>query len=340
MENNQNSLNEHACHDDPILAEIRIPTGKREAFFGLSILFFSLLLTNCALFGGADLGFALARMACTAAAAIYLFSCGHKGNRYYRTVLALCFVILPGFARTDDGFVEFVMSCFLFVATNLALGGIAGKNLWDPALVRSLIDPFRNFFALGIGKLGCAFRGIRDAIREGGQGVRNGGAVLLGLVIAAPLLVVMIPLLTSADAAFEGLLELLPDWELDELFMTLIFGCGTACVLYTRTVALNHGGKPDAPEAREKKYLSPLTVNTVLSVVSALYVVYLLSQLAYFVSGFSGIVPEGYTFAEYARRGFFEMAWLCVINMGIIVFTSALVRKNDGLAPQIGRAHV
>ena len=332
---NQPNQNPWSTYDPPAQppAEERFPTGRREAVFGLVILVLSLMLANCALFAGVDLGFALARMACTAAAAVYLIRSGHTGNWYYRTVLALCFVILPGFARTDDDFVEFVMSCFLFAATNLALGGMAGKNLWDPADVRSLTDPFRHFFGLGIGKLGSAFRGIRGAVREENEGVRNSGAVLLGLAIAAPLLLIMVPLLTSADAAFEGLLELLPDYDFEEFFMTLVFGCATACILYTRTVALNHAESAPAPAARARKYLSPLTVNTALAAVCALYVVYLLSQLAYFVGGFSGILPEGFSLAEYARRGFFEMAWLCVINLSVMIFGISVTEKREGITP-------
>ena len=332
---NQMNQNSWSVYDPPAQppAEESFPTGKREAIFGLTILLLGLLLANCALFGGANLGFALARMGCTAAAAIYLFLCGHKGNWYHRTVLGLCFLILPGFARTDDGFVEFVMSCFLFVATNLALGGMAGKNLWNPDGIRSLLDPFRHFFSLGFGKLGSAFRGIRNAIREGNEGIRNSGAVLLGLAIAAPLLLVMVPLLTRADAAFEGLLDLLPDYDFEEFFMTLVGGIGTACILYTRTVALNHAAPAAVPEQKEKKYLSPLTVNTALAAVCALYMVYLLSQLAYFVGGFSGILPEGFSLAEYARRGFFEMAMLCAMNLYIMVFAISLTEKRNRVTP-------
>lgn len=341
MDNNQQPKPENpwSVYDPPQTLSYSdgFPTGKREAIFCLAILLLGLFLANSALFGGANLGFALARMGCTAAAAIYLFRSGCKGNWYYRTLLGLCFVILPGFARSDDGFVKFVMCCFLFVATNLALGGMAGKNLWNPAGIRSLTDPFRHFFSLGFGKLGYSFRGIRDAIREGDEGIRNSGAVLLGLAIAAPLLFVMVPLLMRADAAFEGLLDLLPDYDFQEIFATVIFGCGAACVLYTRSVGLVHAETEPQPVPGNRKGLSPLTVNTALAAVCALYVVYLLSQLAYFVGGFSGILPEGYSLAEYARRGFFEMAWLCAINLSVMVFGISVTEKKDGKTPLMTR---
>ena len=66
---------------------------------------------------------------------------------------------------------------------------------------------------------------------------------------------------------------------------------------------------------------------------SFVYLVYLFSQLAYFVGGFSGILPEEFTLAEYARRGFFEMTLLCMIDLGVIALAVGLVRKKDGKAP-------
>ena len=80
-----------------------------------------------------------------------------------------------------------------------------------------------------------------------------------------------------------------------------------------------------------------MTVNTVLIAVSVVYVVYLISQLAYFSGGFSGILPEGYTFAEYARRGFFEMAWICAINLLIMCLAVGLCSKKADRTPIVSR---
>lgn len=69
-----------------------------------------------------------------------------------------------------------------------------------------------------------------------------------------------------------------------------------------------------------------------LSVISLTYVIYLFSQLAYFFSAFSGILPEGYEFTEsaYARRGFFEMFAICVINIALISFVNIFLKREKG----------
>ena len=341
MDNNQQPKPENpwSVYDPPQQLSISdgFNTRKREAIFGLAILVFGLALGNCFIFGGLNLGFAAALLCCTATAVVYLSRSGCKGTRYHRMVLVLCAVIIPGFARADDHFVKFVLGCFLFVGINLGLGGMAGRSLWDPASVYSLLDPFRCFFGLGFGRMGRAFRGIRNAVREGGETVKKGSAVLMGAVIAVPILVIMIPLLMRSDAAFEGLLDLLPEFDFAEAFATVIFGGGAACILYTRTVALVHDDPALPPEQRERQGLHPLTVNTALLAVCAVYVVYLLSQLAYFVGGFSGILPEGYSLSEYARRGFFEMAWLCVINLSVMIFGISVTKKQEGKTPLMTR---
>jgi len=93
-------------------------------------------------------------------------------------------------------------------------------------------------------------------------------------------------------------------------------------------VALHRSERPAPVGKGSFRGWEKLTVNTVLVAVCLVYTVYLLSQIAYFSGGFSGILPEGYTMAEYARRGFFEMAQLCAINLGVIWLACGLVRKT------------
>lgn len=316
----------------PVQPEAPFPTGKRELIFGLFTVICSLLLCNFTLFGGFNLGFAIAAVACIACSVGYLRAGGCRADGYSAALLTLSVIICAGFARSDDLFVKFVLVCFLLLAINLALCLMAGQNRRDPSHFSSLADPFRAAVMLGIGEMSPAFRGLGKAFREGGPAVKKGGAVGLGLAVAVPLLCVLIPLLMSADAAFSGLLGLLPEFRLGELILTLIFGTAATTVVYTQGVALKHKPKAAAAESVTKK-VSPLTVNTVLGAVCAVYAVYLLSQLAYFVGGFSGILPEGFTAAEYARRGFFEMAWLCVIDLGVVALSVGLVTKKEGKAP-------
>ena len=61
----------------------------------------------------------------------------------------------------------------------------------------------------------------------------------------------------------------------------------------------------------------------------SVYGVYLFSQLAYFVGGFAGLLPKEYSLAQYARRGFFEMAMLCGVNLAVMVGSLGVVKATD-----------
>lgn len=304
------------------------PAGKGEMFFGFGAVISGLSLVNCLIFGGANLGFALATILSICVAISYLWCSGRRPSGYSLSLMALGVVIAAGLARSNDSFVKFVMVIFLFLTVNLALCLQAGQNRRNASGFTTLLDAPRTFFSMGLGKLNTAFRGLRRTQKNGGTGSKKVGAVLTGLIIAVPVMVVVLLLLISADAAFEGLVAKLPDFDAPELFLTLMLGGILSSVLYTRGTALRYAPK-QMPAKERTGRMNVLTVNTVLVGLCVVYAVYLASQLAYFVGGFSGVLPEGFTMSEYARRGFFEMAWLCVINLGIIALAVRLVEKKE-----------
>lgn len=323
MDENQNPLPFEESFDKQPPEGAYFPTGKRETRLGIVLAVAAVLLADFIIYGGFQLGFAVLAAVSIVATAVYLLRSGCKLTVYSGALLGFSVVIGGSFARSDDGFVKFVMLCFLLLSSNLGLCLLAGQNRRSPGGVLSLLDAARAQFVLGVGRLGRAIRGMAIARRQVGSAGKKRGAVLLGLAIAVPILAVLIFLLMRADAAFEGLLDLLPEMDLAEVYVSLILGVPLAGMLYTRGVALKHSPRQE-PAVRSGKTMNPVTVNTVLAAVCAVYAVYLLSQIAYFAGGFAGILPEEYTMAEYARRGFFEMAWLCAINLGLIALAMAL----------------
>ena len=309
------------------------PAGKREFIFGALILLLGWLLVNSVWFGGFNLGAAIALWGIICVSAGYLMLQGHKLTVYTGILLGLDLVICGSFARSNDSFVKFVMVCFLIISVNLSLCLMAGQNLRLAKGITSLLDVPRTVFMLGIAKLDPALRGLFRGLRSSGSAGKKGSAIALGLVIALPVLLILIPLLTSADAAFDALLSKLPDVTAEDIIVTVILGTLFAVFFYVRATAL-HSAKKEEPVTKKFKGIPALTVNTVLIAVAVVYLAYLFSQLAYFSGGFSGILPEDYTVAQYARRGFFELAWLCAINLAIIALAVGLVR---GDAPRFTR---
>ena len=302
--------------------------GSRELIFGLLALILGLFTANAVIFGGLGLGFAIGSVLMTALTWNYLHRCGFKTNGYTAALLVLSAVIAAGFGWSADLFVKGWLFLFLTVGVNLACCLMAGRNRFTPGSARSLFDAGRTW-CLGFDRMGMAGRGVKIAFRSGGTLTQRSGAVLAGLGIAVPALALVIPLLIYSDAAFEGLVDLLPDFDLVEIVTTVAAGGFLGLFTYTRAVALSQDAMPE-PNGGESRRLHVLTMNTALGAVCAVYLVYLFSQLAYFVSGFSGILPEGFTRAEYARRGFFEMTCLAGINLVLMTFGVGKVRRENG----------
>lgn len=340
MEEKENLPFETAGNVPPVRTtppvQVLFPTGRREIWLCLLTAILAVAMADFVIYGGFQLGFGITAAGCILCAAGYLLACGKRLDGYSGALLVLSLVIAGSFARSDDGFVKFVMFLFLLVSASLGLCLLAGQNRRSAAGAASLLDVPRTIFALGFGRMGAAFRGLKLAGKEKTAAGRKRTAVLTGLVVAVPILAILIPLLISADAAFEGLLSLLPKISLEEPVAAVMLGLPLACVLYTAAVALNHNLKAQPAVSRGRK-VNTLTVNTVLGAVCAVYAVYLLSQLAYFSGGFSGILPEEFTMAEYARRGFFEMAWLCALDLAIMTAAVALTKPVQGKTPGLTR---
>ena len=309
------------------------PLGRQEFRFGIGILILSVGLWNSILYGGLNLGFSLFSLGILVCNARYLRRKGHRFGRYGTALLLLAAAITAGFARSSDAVVKAVMALLLIFGVNLSYCLAARQNRRDKGSFSTVFDSPRSLFTMGFGGMGRTLRGLEDARKNAGTAGKRGGAAIAGLGIAIPVLAVMLPLLMRSDAAFEGLVELLPERDWTEPFLSLAAGLLAAWIFLSRALGLHHREKDSFLPVRPGR-VSPITTGILLGAVCGLYLAYLFSQLAYFWGGLSGILPEGYTLAEYARRGFFEMAWLSAINLTLVLSCSALTageRKKPGV---------
>jgi len=160
--------------------------------------------------------------------------------------------------------------------------------------------------------------------------------ILIGLIISAPLLLIVVALLAEADTVFQNViadifkfLESIGSIPLAEhvgvigIITALLFGY-LAVVLRaevegTSEVVRRDSGSWDAT-----------IVVTVLVMVNAVYILFCGIQFRYLFGGEEVIrsIPD-YTYAEYARRGFSELIVVTVINLSILLI-GLHVTKNDG----------
>lgn len=164
------------------------------------------------------------------------------------------------------------------------------------------------------------------------------GVLGRGLLIAAPALVIFGALLSSADPAFERLLHSLVYFELDEIVIhILVTLCiGAACAGVLRSFAT---GQPvTLPERPAILRLGIGETNVALTLVNVLFAGFVGVQVRYFFGGDSLVKIAGsLTYAEYARRGFFELVAVVGLVPPLLLAADWLVSRDDPRALRLFR---
>lgn len=213
-----------------------------------------------------------------------------------------------------------------------------------------LLEVWRSEVAIPIKNTFLPLRSLVSYIKERSAEKKKISGKTLGIiggaVLSVPVICVVVPLLIDGDAAFGSLATSTVD-KIGELFEKLFANMELPVVeaflalfvapyIYNVMFCFRHGITDEKREEKNKSYKSLRIISSnvfagFLGVISLVYVIYLLSQFAYFFSAFTGKLPDGseISVAQYARRGFFEMAAVAVINLGIIGVTVLFSKRNE-----------
>lgn len=177
--------------------------------------------------------------------------------------------------------------------------------------------------------------------------------ILLGIIVAVPVLLIVVPLLIDGDAAFssvvgavfkpfsEGFSKFFEElfdkiFNFDKVFYyfaAVFFSPYIFSVMFSFRHGINNEKNKDTSANYRALRKAPQSFFAAfLTVISVVYVIYLLSQTAYFFSAFTGHLPSGVkiTVTEYAREGFFEMMKIAVINFCLIAFSVLFAKRTKG----------
>jgi hypothetical protein len=94
------------------------------------------------------------------------------------------------------------------------------------------------------------------------------------------------------------------------------------------------------PAAARKFSLGAVEVGIVLGLLNVLFAAFVIVQFRYFFGGAARVMSiTELTYAEYARRGFFELTWVAGLVLPLLLITHALVgrRHNSAVAERIFR---
>ena len=156
--------------------------------------------------------------------------------------------------------------------------------------------------------------------------------VMVGMLIALPLLGIFTALFASADAVFAQAVSNLWRWDLPSLFGRLILsGVIVWLGIGLMRFALTHSLPPEkVDQALEQKdfTLGMIESVTVLALVNLLFLAFVAIQFAYLFGGLDTLAQTGLTYSEYARRGFFELVAVAALVIVLVLGMDWLTRRR------------
>jgi len=232
-----------------------------------------------------------------------------------------------------------------FALTGAALASFGGLGVVERSIEGLLTMGGRMALSatIGGGRLVAAMRRALPLAR-GQSSLRRAGPVLRGLLIALPLVILFAALFAAADAVFARIAEDLFNWNFDlgslptRIGVALLAAWLAAGLLVF--VVIGDGDVPAQGTASRKALirLGSGEATTVLVVLDVLFAGFVALQGAYLFGGQDTLAASDLTYAEYARRGFFELLAVAFVVGGLILAGEWLVARRTGayLAAAIG----
>lgn len=154
-----------------------------------------------------------------------------------------------------------------------------------------------------------------------------------GLIISVPLVITLSMLLSEADNVFGYYLSRLGDnllnFNINILSWKIVSSVLVALYLFGLIWSFKYSFKDGAKYDWKNESFEPITIITILVIVNILYFTFTRIQITYLYAGNSKVLPGGLTYAEYARKGFFELVFVAIINLISIGYLKLKVNKKN-----------
>jgi Domain of unknown function (DUF4153) len=223
-----------------------------------------------------------------------------------------------------------ILICLALIAYRAVHGRVRMATLTEYVKGTALAGVFS-----AVGALLLVFDDIKwKSIKIGGQSknvaAKNLAAIGTGTLIAVPMLLVFGALLTSADAVFEKLINDLFNWDVTEIF-THMFWIAFWAWLVAGFLRMTFLWKEQAAKpSTHKGVLGAVEISIVLGALIVLFLGFVIVQARY-LFGSADVLRSmiKLTYAEYARRGFFELVTVAALVLPFLLFMHWLLKKDD-----------
>ena len=251
--------------------------------------------------------------------------------------LTLLASLVPAF-RSEASTVMLSILVTLFCLALLTADFFSG-DWWKYRIREYLRAALMAIAGLFVGFPIIASQAVSSPMKNSGQkdsGKRLVLGILKGVLISIPLLLIFTFLFAYADAVFENRLDNLLEWLradfLSQLFgrslLTLFFTWLLAAALWLLVVNSSKPSQIEPDKPLLKPFLGMTETIITLSSLNLLFAFFLIIQFQYLFAGGANISQEGFTYAQYAERGFRELLFVAAIA-GVVYYTLASFTRRE-----------
>lgn len=270
--------------------------------------------------------------------AAYAIWSGHRmkpEGMFWFAIMVLCgfsyaWVYNPSLMMFLALFLRLVSLYYTAVVFEVLMDGKTGRYFLVDSLLVILVVPFQNLMV----QMGIVQRKLKQMKLSSGV-----FCTLAGCLAAIPLFAVIICLLSGADDNFERILNtgfrmFFSRWS--SIVWTGILSLPVGAYLFGQMFGCaGKRGTGAITEDMVQKNLKSCAVvpgagmYPALIGVVLLYLLFICLQGGYYLDALHGVLPEEFTYSVYARKGFFELVTVSMINLGIICLAKLLYCRGS-----------
>jgi len=267
----------------------------------------------------------------------YFSSSGIRQTKESMAFLGIVMLSAANFTLYDGMVIKVLNFMFLSLCFVYWVCVYAGTRLENRISIYMIGDLLHQFLVVPFWNFTGCFTGAKQIFMKNKKG-KNILSGVIGFLFFMPVLILVTSLLAEADAAFELLIDKIGYYITDNMLIYLrdiILGLPAACYLYGLIYGNRYRRHTEiislaSIDGRRKVFqvVPGVAAYTALTALSLIYAVFFLVQTSYLFSAFHDSLPQSMTYAEYARRGFFELCAVSGINLAVIAAAHLIVKRD------------
>jgi len=223
---------------------------------------------------------------------------------------------------------------FLNVIASLLLLLVITEVSFGEKVKNFLIGDYIKIFFLPFKFIRTLFQTLSNLFSQSGvnKDRKVFSQIVRGILMAIPVLFVFLLLFSSADLIFQKHVSDLVsiDNELEIIFRFILILVATLVYIGAYTYSFREKeGQITAQQNSKNHTVGHIESSILLGSVSVLFFIFILVQFTYLFGGESNISDQGFTYAEYVRRGFFELIAVAIISLLLLLATEKYVIKKE-----------